>query len=43
MPRSVKCRGKTVKQCKRAPKSCKRATGSKRTFCRKRHNKTQKK
>ena len=43
MPRSVKCRGKTPKQCNRAPKSCKRANGSKRAFCRKRHNKTQKK
>jgi len=43
MSGSVKCRGKTLKQCKRAPKSCKRARGSKRSYCRKRHNATHKK
>ena len=39
----VVCRKKTAKQCKRAHKSCKRATGSKRSYCRKSHNKTHKK
>jgi hypothetical protein len=39
------CKGKSVKEPNRCRKvrGCKVAKGSKRTFCRKKHNKTQKK
>jgi hypothetical protein len=36
--KSSKCRGKSVRQCQRAKKSCKVARGPKRTFCRTRRN-----
>ncbi len=45
MPAKSLCRGKSVKRpnkCKKV-KGCKVATGTKRSFCRKKHNKTMKK
>ena len=45
MPSKSLCRGKSVKKPNRCAKvkGCKVAAGTKRTFCRKRKNKTQKK
>lgn len=46
MPRGRKiktpCRGRIRRKCKTAKKSCSYATGTKRSFCRKSHNKTRK-
>lgn len=36
------CRGRKVSKCKSAKKSCSYAKGSKRSYCRKRANKTRK-
>lgn len=43
MAKRVVCRGKSTKTCKRHYKKCKVASGTKRTFCRKRRNTTMKK
>lgn len=45
MPAKSLCRGKSVKKPNRCGKvkGCKVAAGTKRTFCRKKRNKTQKK
>ena len=42
MSKRVVCRRKSTKTCKRHYKKCKVASGTKRTFCRKRHNATRK-
>ena len=40
--KKVTCKKRSPSKCAHAPKSCKRAAGRKRSYCRTRRNKTQK-